>query len=74
MTLKPTLVCNRMHSRKRMRRRDRDRTVKKCEFFYESSESSSIVSMLLAATRAVCIIYFAAHAALRIFPSLYFTD
>lgn len=52
-----------------------DRTVKKCEFFfYESSESSSVVSMLLTATRAVCIIYFAAHAAPRIFPSLYFTD
>lgn len=68
MTLKPTLACNRMHSRKKLRRRERDRTVKKCEFFYESSESSSVVSILLTVTRAVCIIYFAA---LRIFPSLY---
>lgn len=50
---------------------EEEKAVKKCEFFCESSKSSSVVSMLLTATRAVCIIYFAAHAALRIFLPLY---
>jgi len=57
MTLKPT--CGRP-----------SRAVKKCEFFRKSSESSSVVPVLLTATRAVCIIYLAAQVAPRIFLPL----
>lgn len=75
MTLKPTLACNHMHSKRRMRMREKDRAVKKCEFFAKARKAVASFSMLLTATRAVCIIYFAAHTALRILSlSIRLTD
>lgn len=45
--------------------------LKNASLFCESSKNSSIVPVLLTATRAVCIIYFAAQAVRRAYFSLY---